>query len=47
MADADETKVEAAQADRDPVEQIVDQAKAQATGTSEGTLDDQTGNDPE
>ncbi|WP_272027928.1 hypothetical protein [Kocuria rosea] len=47
MADTDETKLEAAQADRDPAEQIVDQPKTQATGTSEGALDDQTGNDPE
>lgn len=47
MTDTGETKDEATQAGLDHAEQVVDQAKAQTTGTSEGALDDQTGNDPE
>lgn len=47
MAETGETKDAATQAGLDHAEQVVDQAKAQTTGNSEGALDDQTGNDPE
>lgn len=47
MADTGDTKDEATQAGLNHAEQVVDQAKAQTTGTSGGALDDQTGSDPE